>query len=125
MQLDFNSEIPIYLQLAQSVEDDIVNGALQEEEQVPSTTEISLHYKINPATVGKGFALLVEEGILYKRRGVGMFVSPGARARLVSKRKEGFYDHFIKTMLEEAKRLSISEEELLRMIREGSNHERA
>ncbi len=124
MQLDFGSEIPIYMQLAQSIEDDIVNGVFPEEQQIPSTTEISLHYKINPATVCKGFNLLVEEGILYKRRGVGMFVTKGAKEQLLRKRKNLFFDRYIKTMLEEAHRLCISKEELMHMIEEGSDHER-
>ena len=124
MQLDFGGEIPIYMQLAQSIEDDIVNGVFPQEQQIPSTTEISLHYKINPATVGKGFNLLVEEGILYKRRGVGMFVTKGAKEQLLRKRKNLFFDRYIKTMLEEAHRLCISKEELMHMIEEGSDHER-
>ncbi|MFQ9950854.1 MAG: GntR family transcriptional regulator [Clostridium sp.] len=124
MQLDFGSEIPIYMQLAQSIEDDIVNGIFLEDQQIPSTTEISLHYKINPATVGKGFNLLVDEGILYKKRGVGMFVAKGAKQQLLRKRKNLFFDRYIKAMLEEAQRLCISKEELMRMIEEGSEDER-
>ena len=120
MQLDFGSEIPIYMQLAQSIEDDIVNGIFLEDQQIPSTTEISLHYKINPATVGKGFNLLVDEGILYKKRGVGMFVAKGAKQQLLRKRKNLFFDRYIKAMLEEAQRLCISKEELMRMIEELS-----
>ena len=124
MQLDFGSEIPIYMQLAQSIEDDIVNGIFLEDQQIPSTTEISLHYKINPATVGKGFNLLVDEGILYKKSGVGMFVAKGAKQQLLRKRKNLFFDRYIKAMLEEAQRLCISKEELMRMIEEGSEDER-
>ena len=124
MQWDFGSEIPIYMQLAQSIEDDIVNGIFLEDQQIPSTTEISLHYKINPATVGKGFNLLVDEGILYKKRGVGMFVAKGAKQQLLRKRKNLFFDRYIKAMLEEAQRLCISKEELMRMIEEGSEDER-
>ena len=124
MQLDFGSEIPIYMQLAQSIEDDIVNGIFLEDQQIPSTTEISLHYKINPATVGKGFNLLVDEGLLYKKRGVGMFVAKGAKQQLLRKRKNLFFDRYIKAMLEEAQRLCISKEELMRMIEEGSEDER-
>ena len=122
--MDFGSEIPIYMQLAQSIEDDIVNGLFLEEQQIPTTTEISLHYKINPATVGKGFNLLVDEGILYKKRGVGMFVAKGAKQQLLRKRKNLFFDRYIKAMLEEAQRLCISKEELMRMIEEGSEDER-
>ena len=78
MTFDFDSEVPIYLQDAEEIQDAILCGAYPEDTQVPSTTEISVTYKINPATVLKGMTLLTEEGVLYKKRGVGMFVSPGA-----------------------------------------------
>ena len=71
---EFNDESPIYIQIANTIEDGILNGIYEEEAQVPSTTEISVTYKINPATVGKGYNLLVGENIIYKKRGVGMFV---------------------------------------------------
>jgi len=114
--LDFNSEIPIYLQLAQSVEDDILRGVFPEETQIPSTTEVALHYKINPATVGKGYNLLVDEGIIYKRRGVGMFVCKGARKKLMEKRKESFYQKYIVSLVEEAKSLGIEIDEIIQML---------
>jgi len=117
--LDFNSEIPIYLQLAQSVEDDILKGVFPEETQIPSTTEIALHYKINPATVAKGYNLLVEDGLIYKKRGVGMFVSSGARSKLIEKRKESFYRNYIVSLLEEAKKLGITVEEIIEMLERG------
>ena len=85
LNINFDSEVPIYLQLAQSVEDDILNGIFEEETQIPSTTEISISYKINPATVGKAYNLLVDEGIIYKKRGVGMFVCMGAKEKLKRK----------------------------------------
>jgi DNA-binding transcriptional regulator YhcF (GntR family) len=91
MLLNFNSEKPIYLQLAEAIEDDILKGIFEEETQVPSTTDISVGLKINPATAGKGINLLVDEEILYKKRGVGMFVSLGARQKITEKRKEVFF----------------------------------
>jgi GntR family transcriptional regulator len=93
--LDFNSEKPIYLQLAEAIEDSILKGIFEEETQVPSTTEISIKLKINPATAGKGVNLLVDEGIIYKKRGVGMFVCKGAKDRVLQKRRESFYKEFI------------------------------
>jgi GntR family transcriptional regulator len=114
--LDFNSEIPIYIQLAQAVEDNIIKGIFKEEVQIPSTTEISLSYKVNPATVGKGYNLLVDEGIIYKKRGVGMFVCEGARSKLIEKRKESFYKDYVLKLMEEAKKLDIQVEEIIRMI---------
>ncbi len=82
MKLDFHADRPIYLQLAEAIENEILKGTLGgEDEQVPSTTEISVKAKINPATALKGgMNLLVDEGILYKRRGVGLFVKAGGQA---------------------------------------------
>lgn len=116
MNLDFNSETPIYLQIAQSVKDSILKGVFEEETQIPSTTEISLTYKINPATVAKGFNLLVDEGIIYKKRGVGMFVSQGAKGKLIENRKENFYERYIESLIEEAKKLDIGIDEIIKML---------
>ncbi len=121
MLLDFNSEKPIYMQLAEALEDDILKGIFPEEAQVPSTTEISVSFKINPATAGKGINLLVDEGILYKKRGVGMFVCEGAKEKVLQKRKDAFYDHFIRVLLEEAAKLNFSKEEVLNMIERGGS----
>ncbi|WP_026476439.1 GntR family transcriptional regulator [Alkaliphilus transvaalensis] len=120
MLLNFESEKPIYLQLAEAIEDDILRGIFEEEQQIISTTEISVNFKINPATAGKGVNLLVDEGILYKKRGVGMFVSSGAKEKILTKRKERFYEDFIVRLLEEAEKLKIAKHEVINMI-EGSN----
>lgn len=116
MLLNFNSERPIYLQLAEAIEDDIIKGIFAEETQVVSTTELAVNLRINPATAGKGVNLLVDEGILYKKRGVGMFVSTGARNKILQKRKESFYQSFVVTLLAEAAKLDISVEDILSMI---------
>jgi Predicted transcriptional regulators len=117
MTLNFNSEVPIYLQIAQSIEDDILRGIFEEETQIPSTTEISLSYKVNPATVAKGYSMLTDSGIIYKKRGVGMFVSEGAKSSLLEKRRGIFYDTYIKSLIEEAKRLNIGIEDIIEMLR--------
>ena len=87
MELDFNSDRPIFQQIAEGLEDGILSGAFPEESQIPSITEFSVLYKINPATALKGINLLVEEGVVYKKRGVGMFVQTGAVETLRAKRK--------------------------------------
>ena len=110
----------IYLQIGEMIETDILRGILLEEEQVPSTNELARLYTINPATAAKGVNLLVDEGILYKRRGIGMFVSQGARARILAKRREAFAEHHIVPMLAEARSLGITKEELMTMIEEKS-----
>jgi len=115
--LDFDTTKPLYLQLAETVEDDILKGIFEEDAQIPSTTEISMNFKINPATAGKGINLLVDEGILYKKRGVGMFVCADAKEKIFQKRKKDFYENYIITLLNEAKKLKITKEEIIIMLR--------
>ena len=113
----------IYLQIAQLLEDDILRGVYQEEEQVPSTKDLARSCSINPATAAKGINLLVAEGVLYKRRGIGMFVSPGA-AKLVRKKRQGeFYQKFVRPMAQEGKSLGLSGPELLDMVKQAVEEE--
>ena len=107
----------IYLQIAQMLEDDILRGVYREEEQVPSTNELARAYNINPATAAKGINLLVADGILYKKRGIGMFVAPGAGAVVRRKRKDAFYDGYIRPLVKESLSLELCGEELLAMVR--------
>ncbi|RZU64436.1 DNA-binding transcriptional regulator YhcF (GntR family) [Microterricola gilva] len=99
---------PIFVQIAERVEDDIIAGELAEESQVPSTNEFAAFYRINPATAGKGVNLLVDDGILYKKRGIGMFVAGGARERLLEKRRARFSLEYLRPLLAEASKLDIS-----------------
>ena len=108
---------PIFVQIAEQIENDIVSGALGEETQVPSTNEFAAFYRINPATAGKGVNVLVDDGILYKKRGIGMFVAEGARARLVAKRQDTFTTQYLRPLLAEAATIGISSEQLADMIR--------
>jgi len=112
---------PIFVQIAEQIENDIVSGALAEETQVPSTNEFAAFYRINPATAGKGVNLLVDAGILYKRRGIGMFVAEGARAKLTTRRRDDFSTQFVRPLLDEAAKLGITSTQLAEMItKEGS-----
>ncbi len=117
MELDLNSEKPIFQQIAEGIEDAILTGAFPEESQIPSITEFSVRYTINPATALKGINLLVEEGTVYKKRGVGMFVSPGAGQKLQEKRRQTFYRKFVVPLTKEADRLGISQEETADLLR--------
>lgn len=119
MNIDFESEKPIFLQIAEGLEDAILIGAFPEETQIPSITELSVSYKINPATALKGINLLVEDGIVYKKRGVGMFVSEGALKKLTQKRKEQFYENYVEKLVAEAKRLGLTATEIKNMIERG------
>jgi GntR family transcriptional regulator len=107
---------PIFIQIAESVEDDIIKGTLNEGDQVPSTNQFASFYQINPATAAKGINLLVDENILYKKRGIGMFIAEGAKGVLLEKRKQRFYEEFILTMLQEAKKISMSKQEIINLI---------
>lgn len=112
---------PIFMQIAERIENDIIEEILQEESQVPSTNQFAVFYQINPATAAKGVNLLVDQGILYKKRGIGMFVASGARASLLEKRKEQFYEQYVVTMIREAEKLGITLDQLTNMIQRGDN----
>ena len=107
---------PIFGQIAERIEEDILAGRLAEEEQVPSTNQFAALYQINPATAARGVNLLVDQGILYKKRGLGMYVASGARAKLLEKRREQFFERYVVTMLQEAEKLGITTEQLTEMI---------
>ncbi|REE67001.1 DNA-binding transcriptional regulator YhcF (GntR family) [Paenibacillus taihuensis] len=107
---------PIFVQIAERIEDDIIGGGLPEETQVPSTNQFAAFYGINPATAAKGVNMLVDEQILYKKRGIGMFVAAGAKEKLMDKRKEQFYEQYVVTMIREAEKLGITAEQLTEMI---------
>ena len=119
VQENLNEEKSIYLQISEMIENDILKGSLAEEERVPSTNELARFYKINPATAMKGVNILVDEGILYKQRGIGMFVSGGAKEMIKDQRKKSIYNDYVKAMLEEAKSLGISKDEIIKLIDSG------
>lgn len=116
----FEGRDPIYLQIADQIRADVVSGALGEEEQVMSTTQYATAYRINPATAAKAFAELVDEGTLYKRRGVGMFVAPGARERLVAGRRERFFAEVVDPVAAEARVLGIPMDDVVARLRTAS-----
>ena len=116
MEYLINENRPIFVQIAERIENDIVAGEVAEETQVPSTNQFASFYQINPATAAKGVNLLVDQGILYKKRGLGMYVAPGARAKLLEKRREQFFEQYVMTMLREAEKLGITMEQVTEMI---------
>ena len=113
-------EKSIYLQIAEMIETDILRDILLEEERVPSTNELAKLYAINPATAAKGVNILVDEGVLYKKRGLGMFVSAGAKEAILSRRKNEFYDNYVKKLLEEAASIGLGKEEVIQLIQSGN-----
>jgi len=103
----FDGGEPIYLQIAERIRRQVLSGSLKEDDQVMSTTQYATTYRINPATAAKAFAQLVDEGVLYKKRGIGMFVSPDARSVLADHRRERFFADVVEPMIAEARMLGI------------------
>ena len=118
MEIQVDSKVPIYIQIAEFLEDMILQDQLKEEEQAPSTNQLAAYYKLNPATARKGLNILVDEQILYKKRGLGMYVSTGAVMRIKTKRKKQFVEEFVMKLIEECRKLDIKTEEVIEMIRE-------
>ena len=112
---------PLFAQVAERLAADIADGGLAEGERVPSTNELAAFYRINPATAAKGINILADEGLLDKRRGIGMFVAAGARATLLARRRAGFTERYVQPLLTEATRLGIDSDELIGLIEEASN----
>lgn len=117
--MDFNEGIPIFQQLARQIEEGILSGAYPEEGQIPSITDFSVTLRINPATALKGINLLVDKGLVYKKRGVGMFVSTGAQEKIKQTRQEQFYCEYVERLVKEASRLGIDQNQLSQMIERG------
>ena len=115
---------PLFVQVADRLAGEIADGGLSEGERVPSTNELAAFYRINPATAAKGINVLADDGLLEKRRGIGMFVTAGARARLLARRRAEFTQRYVGPLLTEAGRLGIGTDDLFAMIKEaGSQRE--
>ena len=112
---------PLFSQIAERLAEDIAEGVLSEGERVPSTNELAAYYRINPATAAKGISVLIDEGLLDKRRGIGMFVAAGARTRLLAERRKQFAERYVEPLVAEAIRLGIDPDELVGLIRTSSN----
>lgn len=123
MQFDFNSNIPLYQQISSQIEEGILQGSFGIGEKIPSTTEISKAYNINPATVLKGMNLLVADNILEKKRGIGMFVTDSGIDTIYQKRRNQFIQYDITELIIEAKRLGLEKQELIRLLERGFDDE--
>lgn len=121
MNINPSIEKPIFMQIADEIEDAIFTGIYAEEGQIPSTNEISAIFNINPHTVLKGMNILVSAGLIYKKRGIGMFVSEGAKKKITEKRKSEFYSRFIIPLIRESEKLAIDEAEIQSLIEKGFN----
>lgn len=124
MYIETNTDKPIFIQIAEQLEDSIFTGTFPEETKIPSTNEISALLNINPHTVLKGMNMLVDEEIIYKKRGLGMFVREGAVDKIRTKRQGQFFDSYIATLVAEASKLDMSKEEVIYLIERGFENER-
>lgn len=123
MQIYTNTEKPIFIQIAEQLEDSIFTGVFPEETRIPSTNEFAALLNINPHTVLKGMNMLVDEEIIYKKRGVGMFVKEGAVAKIRQKRQSQFYEQYIASLIEEASKLQMTKEDIIALIERGYANE--
>ncbi|MFI6425633.1 GntR family transcriptional regulator [Promicromonospora sp. NPDC050880] len=112
----FDGPEPIYVQIAQMIRAQVLAGELKEEEQVMSTTQFATTFRINPATAQKAFAGLVDEGVLYKRRGLGMFVAPQARERLLDDHRRRYFEEVLAPALQQADLLGIPRDEVVAYV---------
>ena len=116
--------VPLFVQIAERLADEIADGILPEGERVPSTNELAAFYRINPATAAKGISMLSDEGLVAKRRGIVMFVAVGARAQLLAERRKRFAERYVEPLVVEASRLGIDADELVGLIRESGYAQR-
>ena len=119
LKFEYSGGKPLFQQVADQITEGILNGSYTEQEQIPSTTEISKSYQINPATVLKGMNLLVDQELIEKKRGLGMFVLAGAQEKVRSIRKEEFLTKEVSQMVAEAQKLGITAEQLKKLIERG------
>ena len=123
MNIDTNSDKPIFIQIAEQLEDSIFTGIFAEETKIPSTNEISSLFNINPHTVLKGMNMLVDHDIIYKKRGLGMYVKDGAVEKIKTKRQDQFYSQYIESLINEAKKLGMTKEQIITMIERRYEHD--
>ncbi|WP_205124304.1 GntR family transcriptional regulator [Metabacillus litoralis] len=117
MKFDGNQSIPIYIQIAEWLETEILRGNHKQDEKIYSQYQLADMFNINPATAAKGLNILADEEILYKKRGLGMFVAKEAEQIILTKRKNQILKKLVNDLVIEAERLHVSEEELLQLIK--------
>ncbi|PYZ98956.1 GntR family transcriptional regulator [Alteribacter lacisalsi] len=118
MNVNTDGAKPIYIQISEWIETEILNGNFSRDEKVFSQYQLAEMFNINPATAAKGLTKLVDEEILYKKRGLGMFVADGARESILEKRKDQTLRRLVEEIVEEARHLNVSEEEIIKMLKE-------
>jgi len=111
-----NDNQPIFQQIMEMIESDIITGVYGTDDLIISTTQISRVYAVNPTTAVKAISKLTDAGVLYKKRGIGMCVAPGAREQIMKKRRDVFLNQSIASLIGEAETLGISLDALIEEI---------
>ena len=122
MNIDPGRDVPLFVQIAEQIEDDVFTGAYAEGDRVPSTNELAALLGINSHTVLKGMNILVDEGIIYKRRGMGMYVQTGAGEKVRAKRRNAFDERFVQALVAEAKKLGLTKQQVVDLVEKGYDH---
>jgi len=118
MKISFDSLIPVYVQIAEAIEDDIISGKLAEGSAAYSQLIIARELSVNPATAAKGINVLVTKGILEKQRGSSMVVTTGALERLLKERRDKGFHELIVNLVSEAAKINLSETEVIAEIKQ-------
>lgn len=111
------SDRPVFLQIMDMIEDDILSGVYKTDDMIISTTQISKLLNVNPTTSVKAISKLTDEGVLYKKRGLGMCVTENAKSIILTRRKSSFIDKSVPQLVSEADKLGITEDELIEIVR--------
>ncbi|NKE07110.1 MULTISPECIES: GntR family transcriptional regulator [Mesobacillus] len=119
MILNSDSMKPIYVQIAEWLETEILSESIKRDEKVFSQYQLAEMLNINPATAAKGLNILADENIVYKKRGLGMFVSEDAKKIIMAKRRNQTLKSLVAELVREAEHLKVTEEELIQMIQEA------
>jgi DNA-binding transcriptional regulator YhcF (GntR family) len=118
-----NDSQPVFLQIIEMIESDIITGVYQTDDLIISTTQISKVYSVNPTTAVKAISKMTDSGTLYKKRGIGMCVAEGACENITARRRDVFLNQTIDTLIAESKTLGFSIDDLISVLKnkEGAN----
>ena len=119
--MKFDESTPIYLQIKKEIENAIINKSIEEEKAIDSIRIMAKQYRLNPQTISNAISELLNEGILFKKRGIGMFVEKGAQKKLKTKTYEEFIQADLQKVIAKSRSLGISKKELLNLIEESYN----
>ncbi|MCB1583401.1 MAG: GntR family transcriptional regulator [Marinicella sp.] len=118
MSFQWNDKEPIYLQLKDQIKDMILSGDIAEGEALPSVRQVAIEYQVNPITVSKSYQILVDEELVEKKRGLGMFVQMGAQHKLQANENEQFINEDWPKILTKIQHLNLDTTQLINSLKE-------